>query len=55
MHKYGVTLTYFMYPGCFGSIQSRYRSLEWSYECRSHARNKISVVSKDCEYKDSTL
>jgi hypothetical protein len=46
MHKYGVTLTFFMYPGCFGSVQSKYRSLEWSYECWSHAKKKEQVLSK---------
>jgi hypothetical protein len=30
MEKIELTLTQFLYPGCFGNIQSSYRSLEWS-------------------------
>ena len=38
-----ITLTQFTYPGCFGNVQSIYRSLEWSQRYRPHAeRNKCS-------------
>ena len=38
-----MALTQFTYPGCFGNVQSRYRSLEWSQGYRPHAEiNKCS-------------
>jgi hypothetical protein len=48
-------LTLFTYLGCFDNVQSRYRSLEWSYECWYHDEKKGTSALKDCEYKDRTL
>ena len=54
MQKYNITLTQFMYPGCFGNIQSRYRSLEWSQGYQPHAKRN-RCLQKGCEYKDRSI